>query len=95
MHRIYTVYRLCFEFGMKSKSHLGYYSVSYGYKKIFTTNFCYMFFRPIFLASCTVQFSYVETYPDEPPVFEITESDNIEEDQIQELLDLMTEQVVI
>lgn len=43
-------------------------------------------------ASCTVQFSYVETYPDEPPVFEITETDNIEDDQVQELLDLMTEQ---
>ena len=37
----------------------------------------------------------METYPDEPPVFEITESDNIEEDQIQELLDLMTQQVFV
>ena len=35
----------------------------------------------------------MEKYPDEHPVFEITEYENIEEDQVQELLDLMTTQV--
>lgn len=40
-------------------------------------------------ASVTVRFAYTEKYPDEVPVVEITESDNLEDDQINELLNLL------
>ncbi|XP_069139996.1 RWD domain-containing protein 1-like [Argopecten irradians] len=44
-------------------------------------------------AECTLQFSYVENYPEEPPVFEITEYENLEEDQIETLNSLITENI--
>lgn len=44
-------------------------------------------------ASVTVRFAYTEKYPDEVPVVEITESDNLEDDQLNELLDLLHTQV--
>ncbi|XP_060079633.1 RWD domain-containing protein 1-like [Ylistrum balloti] len=44
-------------------------------------------------ALCTLQFSYVEKYPEEPPVFEITEYENLEEDQIEVLNELITENI--
>ena len=46
-------------------------------------------------ASVVVQFTYTPTYPDAAPVIEIKESDNLEEEHIQELVDLLTEQVSI
>jgi len=36
-----------------------------------------------------VKFSYTATYPDEPPLIEITETDNVDEDQQNELMTLM------
>ena len=36
-----------------------------------------------------MKFSYTATYPDEPPLIEITETDNVDEDQQNELMTLM------
>ncbi|XP_061176639.1 RWD domain-containing protein 1-like [Saccostrea echinata] len=44
-------------------------------------------------ASCVVQFSYVEKYPEEPLVFEITDSENLEDDTLEEITSLINEQI--
>ncbi|XP_033739778.1 RWD domain-containing protein 1-like [Pecten maximus] len=44
-------------------------------------------------ALCQLQFTYVENYPEEAPVFEITEYDNLEDDQIETLNKLITESI--
>lgn len=43
-------------------------------------------------ASVTVRFSYTEKYPDEVPLIEISESDNLEDDQINEMLEFLHKQ---
>ena len=40
-------------------------------------------------ASCTLQFTYTATYPDEAPLVEVTESENLDDDHINELLNLI------
>lgn len=40
-------------------------------------------------AAVTVRFSYTEKYPDEVPLIEISDSENLEDDQINEMLDLL------
>ncbi|XP_045197586.2 RWD domain-containing protein 1-like [Mercenaria mercenaria] len=40
-------------------------------------------------ALVTVRFAYTEKYPDEVPVVEITESENLEDDQLNELLNML------
>lgn len=47
----------------------------------------------VFAASCVIQFSYVEKYPEEPPLFEIVDNENLEDDQIGEIISLINEQV--
>lgn len=47
----------------------------------------------VFAASCVIQFSYVEKYPEEPPLFEIVDNENLEDDQIEEIISLINEQV--
>ncbi|OWF47579.1 RWD domain-containing protein 1-like [Mizuhopecten yessoensis] len=49
--------------------------------------------EPELAAQCTLQFSYVEKYPEDPPVFEITEHENLEDDQIEALNELITETI--
>lgn len=44
-------------------------------------------------ASCVIQFSYVEKYPEEPPLFEIVDNENLEDDQIEEIISLINEQI--
>jgi hypothetical protein len=44
-------------------------------------------------ASCVVQFTYVEKYPEEALVFEIVDSENLEDDQLEEVTSLINEQV--
>lgn len=41
-----------------------------------------------------IQFSYVEKYPEEPPLFEIVDNENLEDDQIEEIISLINEQVL-
>ncbi|XP_060567475.1 RWD domain-containing protein 1-like [Ruditapes philippinarum] len=43
-------------------------------------------------ASVTIKFSYTEKYPDEVPIMEITDSENLEDDQLNELLDMLHSQ---
>ncbi|KAL4232573.1 RWD domain-containing protein 1 [Mactra antiquata] len=43
-------------------------------------------------ASVTLKFKYTKTYPDEAPLVEITESDNLEDDQLNEIMDLLHSQ---
>lgn len=40
-----------------------------------------------------IQFSYVEKYPEEPPLFEIVDNENLEDDQIEEIISLINEQI--
>lgn len=40
-----------------------------------------------------IQFSYVEKYPEEPPLFEIVDNENLEDNQIEEIISLINEQV--
>jgi hypothetical protein len=44
-------------------------------------------------ASCTVQFQYVSNYPDVPPIFKITDMENLDEEHEDVLNDLVYEQV--
>ncbi|KAG1664025.1 RWD domain-containing protein 1 [Nymphon striatum] len=44
------------------------------------------------LACVTLKFTYTATYPDELPVFEIEDSTNLDEDNLEELLILLKEQ---
>ncbi|XP_062586415.1 RWD domain-containing protein 1-like, partial [Saccostrea cucullata] len=44
-------------------------------------------------AFCEIQFSYVEKYPEEPLVFEITDSENLEDDMLEEITSLINEQI--
>ncbi|XP_048767900.1 RWD domain-containing protein 1-like isoform X2 [Ostrea edulis] len=44
-------------------------------------------------ATCVVQFTYVEKYPEEPLVFEVIESENLEDDQLEEITSLINEQI--
>ena len=44
-------------------------------------------------ASVTIKFSYTEKYPDEVPIMEITESENLEDEQLNELIDMLHTQV--
>jgi hypothetical protein len=46
-----------------------------------------------FSASCTVQFQYVSNYPDVPPIFKITDMENLDEEHEDVLNDLVYEQV--
>ncbi|KAH3727403.1 RWD domain-containing protein 1-like [Dreissena polymorpha] len=39
--------------------------------------------------SCTMKFGYTAIYPDEPPEMEITDSDNLEEDELTDLINHM------
>ncbi|CAH1799919.1 unnamed protein product [Owenia fusiformis] len=43
-------------------------------------------------ASCTAKFTYTPTYPEEAPLMEVSDYENLEDDQIDSLLDLMKEQ---
>ena len=49
----------------------------------------------IISAYCTIQFRYVPKYPDEPPHFEIIESDNLEDHQLDIITNLIKETVSI
>ncbi|XP_052807756.1 RWD domain-containing protein 1-like [Mya arenaria] len=40
-------------------------------------------------ASCVLKFTYSATYPDEPPLMEVSEAENIDEEQQAEILSLM------
>ena len=44
-------------------------------------------------ATCTIQFSYTKKYPDEAPKVEIVDSENLEDDESDELEQLMISQV--
>lgn len=44
-------------------------------------------------ASCTVQFQYVSNYPDVPPIFKITDMENLDEEHEDVLNDLVYEQI--
>ncbi|CAG2247262.1 RWD domain-containing protein 1-like [Mytilus edulis] len=44
-------------------------------------------------ASCTVKFQYVQNYPDEAPVFEITDLENLDEEYEDILNDFINEQI--
>lgn len=44
-------------------------------------------------ASCTVQFQYVANYPDEAPKFKITDTENLEEEHEDVLVELINEQI--
>lgn len=41
----------------------------------------------------TLQFTYVEKYPDEEPLYEVTSQENLEEEDIAEIMSLLQEQV--
>ncbi|ESO84172.1 hypothetical protein LOTGIDRAFT_66926, partial [Lottia gigantea] len=43
--------------------------------------------------TCTLEFTYTEKYPDEPPVIEVTDSENLDFDQTKELNKFIREQV--
>jgi len=43
-------------------------------------------------ATCDLQFTYTEKYPDELPIMEIPEYENIDENEVDELLEFMKEQ---
>ncbi|XP_071113870.1 RWD domain-containing protein 1-like [Haliotis cracherodii] len=45
-----------------------------------------------FACSCRVQFTYVEKYPDEPPLMEITDPDNLDDADIDSLTQYLNEQ---
>lgn len=40
-----------------------------------------------------LKFTYTAKYPDEVPLVEITESDNLEDEQLNEVMDLLHTQV--
>nr|XP_022294197.1 RWD domain-containing protein 1-like [Crassostrea virginica] len=44
-------------------------------------------------ANCVIQFSYVENYPEEAPLFEITDSENLADDQLEDIITLINEQI--
>ena len=44
-------------------------------------------------ATCTLEVSYVETYPDVAPNMTLVESENITDEQLDQLKELMAEQV--
>lgn len=44
-------------------------------------------------ASCTVQFQYVSNYPDVPPIFKITDMENLDDEHEDVLNDLVYEQI--
>lgn len=49
----------------------------------------------LFLARCIIQFQYTDKYPEEAPIMEITNSENLEDDDVADILTLMNEQVYI
>jgi len=44
----------------------------------------------ITVASCVIQFTYTDRYPDELPVMEITSSENLSDESVDSILSLMT-----
>jgi len=46
-----------------------------------------------FLASCNIQFTYTDKYPDELPVMEILSSENLDDESVNSVLSLMTQLV--
>jgi len=44
----------------------------------------------ISVASCVIQFTYTDRYPDELPVMEITSSENLSDESVDSILSLMT-----
>jgi len=47
----------------------------------------------IFAASCVIQFTYTDRYPDELPVMEITSSENLDDESVGGILSFMTQLV--
>lgn len=43
----------------------------------------------------TFKFTYVEKYPDEPPLWEIHSQENLEDSDIEDILTLLQEQVCL
>ena len=46
-----------------------------------------------FLASCIIQFTYTDRYPDELPVMEIISSENLDDKSVDDILSFMTKLV--
>jgi hypothetical protein len=46
-----------------------------------------------FSVQCVLQLTYTASYPDEAPIMEIVESENVDEELLTVLLDFMKEQV--
>ena len=44
-------------------------------------------------ASCVVQFTYTDSYPDELPVMEITSAENLDDESVDSISSLMTQLV--
>ena len=48
---------------------------------------------PVAVAEATLKFTYVEKYPDEPPLWEIFSQDNLEDEDALNILTLLQQQV--
>jgi len=51
---------------------------------------CLLFF---FSASCIIQFTFTDKYPDELPVMEIISSENLDDESVDSVLSFMTHMV--
>lgn len=47
----------------------------------------------VFSASCIIQFTYTDRYPDELPVMEIISSENLDDESVDGILSLITQLV--